>query len=111
MPPAAPPLDRAFSALAHPTRRAILQKLSQGDARVTELAEPFAASLNAISKHILVLERANLVVRRRAGRDHFLSLNPEPFDRALQWMVSRAAQWKKRLKILDDLLQEENRDK
>ena len=109
--PSTPPLDRTFSALAHPTRRAILQKLSQGDARVTELAEPFAASLNAVSKHILVLERANLVVRRQEGRDHFLSLNPEPFDDVLQWMAARAAQWKKRLKLLDDLLQEEKRTK
>ncbi|HRE79510.1 MAG TPA: metalloregulator ArsR/SmtB family transcription factor [Opitutaceae bacterium] len=105
-----PRLDRTFSALAHPTRRAILQRLSEGDARVTDLAEPFAASLNAISKHILALERANLVIRRKEGREHMLRLNPEPFDGALDWMVSRAELWKRRLKLLDVLLQSDHRN-
>lgn len=102
-------LDRTFSALAHPTRRAILQTLSRGDARVTEVAAPFDSSLNAISKHILVLERANLITRRQEGRDHFLSLNPDTFDETLRWMNARALQWKKALKTLDDLLEAENR--
>ena len=62
-----PTLDRTLTALADPTRRAILQRLSRGEARVTELAQPFAMSLNGVSKHIRMLERAELVRRRRSG--------------------------------------------
>ena len=69
-------------ALADPTRRAILQRLAQGEARVTELARPFAISLNSVSKHIRMLERARLVHRRRAGREHLLTFNPAPLDEA-----------------------------
>src|ERR671911_1962612 len=69
-------LDQTLMALADPTRRAILQRLSRGEARVTELARPFAISLNSVSKHIRVLERAKLVRRRRAGREHLMSFNP-----------------------------------
>ncbi len=79
-------LDNTMMALADPTRRAILNKLSAGEARVTELAAPFAISLNSVSKHIRVLERAQLVRRRRAGRDHYLSLNPKPLDAAAKWI-------------------------
>ena len=75
-------LDDTLMALADPTRRAILQRLSRGEARVTEIARPFAMSLNSVSKHIRVLERADLVRRRRAGREHFLSFNPQPLDEA-----------------------------
>ena len=69
-------LDQTLGALADPTRRAILERLSRGEARVTELARPFDISLNSVSKHIRRLELAGLVRRRRAGREHFLSLNP-----------------------------------
>lgn len=74
-------LDHTLTALADPRRRAILQRLSEGEARVTDVAEPFSISLNSVSKHIRVLERARLVRRRRVGREHFLSLNPAPLDR------------------------------
>jgi DNA-binding transcriptional ArsR family regulator len=67
-------LDKTLLALAHLARRAMLQRLSKGEARVTALAEPFAMSLNAVSKHIHVLERACLVRRRRAGRVSLLTL-------------------------------------
>src|SRR5918994_329425 len=73
-------LDQTLTALADPTLRAILQRLSQGEARVTELARPFAMSLNSVSKHIRMLERAELVRRRRAGREHLLSFNPARLD-------------------------------
>ena len=76
-------LDRTLTALADPTRRAILRRLSSGEARVTEVAQPFGMSLNAVSKHILVLERAKLVKRRKVGRDHYLSYRPEPLDLSL----------------------------
>jgi DNA-binding transcriptional ArsR family regulator len=102
-------LDHTLMALADPTRRAILQRLAQGEARVTELAQPFAMSLNAVSKHIQMLERARLVRRRRAGREHFLSFNPEPLDEAATWIEAQRAFWTARLDALDDLLQAEDR--
>lgn len=102
-------LDVTLIALADPTRRAILQRLSQGDARVTELASPFAISLNSVSKHIRMLERARLVRRRRQGREHVLSLSPRPFEEALRWMAAQRALWTARLEALDALLQEEDR--
>jgi DNA-binding transcriptional ArsR family regulator len=102
-------LNETLLALADPTRRAILRRLSDGEARVTELARPFAISLNSVSKHIRVLERARLVRRRRAGRDHFLSFNPGPLDEAAAWIDAQRADWSARLTALDVLLQAEER--
>lgn len=101
-------LDRTLMALADPTRRAILQRLSGGEARVTELARPFAMSLNAVSKHIRVLERAKLVERRRAGRDHFLAVNPRSLDEAAAWIDRQRALWTSRLDMLAAILQAED---
>ncbi len=100
-------LDQTLVALADPTRRAILQRLSQGEARVTEVADPFAISLNSVSKHIRMLERARLVRRRRSGRDHFLSLNPQPLAEAAAWIESQSAAWTTRLDALDRVLRAE----
>jgi DNA-binding transcriptional ArsR family regulator len=97
-------LDHTLTALADPTRRAILQRLSRGEARVTELARPFPVSLNAVSKHIRMLERAHLVRRRRVGREHLLSINPAPLDEAVAWMHAQRALWTARLEALDALL-------
>jgi DNA-binding transcriptional ArsR family regulator len=101
-------LDRTLLALADPTRRAILRRLTGGEARVTDLAEPFAMSLNAVSKHIRLLEQARLVRRRRAGREHLLSLNPEPLEVAATWMAEQRAFWTARLAALDALLRAED---
>jgi DNA-binding transcriptional ArsR family regulator len=94
-------LDKTLSALADPTRRAIVQRLMQGEARVTEVAKPFAMSLNAVSKHIQILERAQLVRRRRAGREHFLSFNHEPMDAAAAWIDRQRSLWTTRLDALE----------
>jgi DNA-binding transcriptional ArsR family regulator len=102
-------LDHTLIALADPTRRAILQRLSRGEARVTELAQPFAMSLNAVSKHIRMLERAHLVRRRRAGREHLLSLDTQPLDAAAEWIETQRALWTARLDALDELLLAEDR--
>jgi len=99
-------LDETLQALADPTRRAILQRLTEGEARVTEIAKPFAISLNSVSKHIQMLERAELVRRRREGREHILSLNPGPLDEAAEWMEAQRALWKFRLGALDTMLKE-----
>jgi DNA-binding transcriptional ArsR family regulator len=102
-------LNQTLMALADPTRRAILQRLSRGEARVTELALPFAMSLNAVSKHIRVLEGARLVRRRRAGREHLLSVNLEPLDEAAAWIERQRARWTARLDTLEGLLLAEDR--
>jgi DNA-binding transcriptional ArsR family regulator len=99
-------LDDALIALADPTRRAILTRLAQGDARVTELARPFPISLNSVSKHIRILERARLVRRRRAGRDHILSINPTALDEAADWIEAQRRLWTWRLGQLDTILME-----
>ena len=92
LPPHADPphLDRTLGALADPTRRAILDRLAAGEARVTDLARPFDMSLNAVSKHIRVLEQARLVTRTRRGREHVLTFDRAPLDEALAWLVARA---------------------
>lgn len=101
-------LDETLTALADPTRRAILARLAtSGEARVTEVAKPFAMSLNSVSKHIRVLERAELVRRRIAGREHFLSLNPAPLEEASKWLDEQRALWAWRLAELDKILKED----
>jgi DNA-binding transcriptional ArsR family regulator len=102
-------LDETLGALADGTRRAILAKLSEGEARVTELAEPFNISLNSVSKHIRMLERAQLVRRRIAGREHFLSLNPTPIDEAAAWINQQRTVWTGRLAALDRVLRTRRR--
>ncbi len=103
---AAAALDNTMLALADPTRRAILNRLAAGEARVTDLAVPFAMSLNAVSKHIRILERATLVRRRRAGREHVLSLNPAPLDEAAAWIAQQRQFWNSSLDALERALAE-----
>ena len=104
-----PGLDHTLAALADPTRRAILRRLAAGDARVTDLARPFDISLNSVSKHIRILERARLVRRRRSGREHVLSFDPRPLDEAARWIERQRAFWGDRLQALDALLEAEDR--
>ena len=101
-------LDDTLIALADDTRRAILSRLAAGEARVTEVAAPFDISLNSVSKHIRILERAGLVSRRIAGRDHFLALEPKPFDELTQWMRETRGFWASRLDKLDAALRAED---
>ncbi|KAF0178831.1 MAG: transcriptional regulator [Alphaproteobacteria bacterium] len=101
-------LDDTMLALADPTRRAILKRLARGEARVTEIAAPFAMSLNSVSKHIRVLERARLVTRRRDGREHFLSFNPKPLDEAAVWIDRQRTFWNARLDALERALREDD---
>jgi DNA-binding transcriptional ArsR family regulator len=100
-------LDETLMALADPTRRSILSRLSRGAARVTAVAAPFAISLNSVSKHIVVLERAGLVRRRRDGREHILSFDPAPLERAARWLGSQRALWAARLDELDRALRDD----
>ena len=94
-------LDAAFSAMADPTRRAILARLALADARVTEIAGDFPVSLNAVSKHIKMLERAELVRRTVQGRDHILSLNAGAMADAAEWIEYYRQFWEDRLASLE----------
>jgi DNA-binding transcriptional ArsR family regulator len=100
-------LDETLSALADPTRRAILSRLAEGEARVTDLARPFPISLNSVSKHIRLLERAKLVRRRVEGREHFLALDPRPLDEAADWIAAQKKLWAWRLGELEKVLTDE----
>lgn len=102
-------LDQTLVALSDPTRRAILEQLSRGDARVTDVAGPFSISLNSVSKHIRLLERAGLVHRHVVGREHHLSLDTRPLDEAAAWIERQRTLWQSRLSMLDAILQEEDR--
>ena len=101
-------LDDTLVALADETRRSILQRLALGEARVTEVAAPYDISLNSVSKHIRMLERAGLVRRRVSGRDHFLSLDPRPMDEVAAWMQRERAAWEARLDKLEAALRAED---
>jgi DNA-binding transcriptional ArsR family regulator len=103
-------LDAVFAALADPTRRAIVERLSRGEARVTEVAEPFPMSLNAVSKHIRVLEASGVVERRKNGRDHILSINTRSLDEADGWIERMRCYWEERLDAMERVLRELNKD-
>jgi DNA-binding transcriptional ArsR family regulator len=94
-------LNDTFLALADPTRRAILTRLRSSEARVTELAEPFDISLNSVSKHIRLLERARLVERRKQGREHILCFRPQPLAEARLWIERQQTFWKAGLEAVD----------
>jgi DNA-binding transcriptional ArsR family regulator len=97
-------LDSVFSALADPTRRAILARLARGESSVTELAEPFDISLPAISKHLRVLERAGLLRRKVMGRAHRCRLEAAPLRRANAWLDHYCEFWEMRLDALEQHL-------
>lgn len=95
-----------FAALADPTRRAILERLSQGDSNVTELAEPFAMSLPAITKHLKVLEGAGLISRGREAQRRPCHLEPAPLAEISNWIEQYRKLWDTRLDQLEDYLAE-----
>jgi DNA-binding transcriptional ArsR family regulator len=97
-------LDLLLGAISDRTRRAIIARLVQGEARVTEVAEPFGISLNAVSKHVRVLEESGIVRRRIEGRDHFLSVNLQPLDEVDGWLTRTREFWNARIDSLEDLL-------
>jgi DNA-binding transcriptional ArsR family regulator len=102
MPPDA--LSTTFAALADPTRRAILARLASGAASVNELAEPFAISLPAVSRHLKVLERAKLITREREAQWRRCRLAPQPLKAAGDWIERYRVFWEARFDALDELL-------
>ena len=98
-------LNNTFSALADPTRRAILVRLARGEAQVTELAEPFGMSLPAVSKHLKVLENAKLITRHKDGRIHRFMVNPGPILSAMSWVEKYQRFWEQQLDSLGRYLE------
>ena len=103
-------LSTTFAALADPTRRAILARLTAGEASVTELAEPFDMSMPAISKHLKVLERAGLVARGREAQWRPCRLDPAPLKDVAAWVERYREMWEQRLDRLDDYLRQLQRE-
>ena len=99
-------LSATFAALADPTRRAILRRLAEGDATVSELAAPFSVSQPAISRHLKVLERAGLIARSRSAQARPSSLRVEGLTQATEWIETRRATWERRIERLDHHLEE-----
>jgi DNA-binding transcriptional ArsR family regulator len=104
-------LSSTFAALADPTRRAILARLAEGDATVTELARPFRISLPAVSRHLKVLEGAGLISRDRSAQFRPSSLRPEGLREATEWIETRREIWEGRMDRLDDHLRDIQRGK
>ncbi|MEV0391682.1 ArsR/SmtB family transcription factor [Polymorphospora rubra] len=100
------PVSNVFAALADPTRRAILARLAAGDATVNELAAPFPVSLQAVSKHLNVLERAGLIVRTREAQWRRCRLDPTPLRSVAEWIDQYRRHWDERYDVLDDYLRE-----
>jgi DNA-binding transcriptional ArsR family regulator len=99
-------LDATFAALADPTRRAILARLASGEASVMELAEPFAMSQPAISKHLKVLESAGLISRSRDAQRRPCRLKAKPLEEATEWLENYRRFWEESFEKLDSLLEE-----
>lgn len=98
-------LDRVFRALAHPARRSMVRRLAGGECNLSELAAPLRMSFPAASKHVRVLERAKLVKRRVAGREHLCRLEAEPLHAITTWTEQFREHWEQRFQALDALLE------
>ena len=102
-------LDATLMAIADPTRRAILDRLARGPARVTDVAAPFAMSLAAVSKHVKVLEKAGLVRRAKNGREHTLELDAAPLREVASWAGHFEQYWTERLDRLEAYFTQRNK--
>jgi DNA-binding transcriptional ArsR family regulator len=104
-------LDRAYAALADPTRRRLLVALREGDARITDLAAPLPMTFAGVSRHVAVLESAGLVRREIRGREHWLSLQPTGLDGAEQWIHEQTVFWSSRAEALSARLRRKGRSR
>jgi DNA-binding transcriptional ArsR family regulator len=102
-------LDRAYAALADPTRRALLVALRSGEARITDLAEPLPMTFAGVSRHVGVLESAGLIERRIHGREHWLSIRPAGLELAERWLEEQTSFWATRADALGARLERRKR--
>ena len=110
MPNYQPPLDQMFQALADPTRRAMIQRLSRGPASVSDLAAPFAMSLPAVVQHLTVLQSSGLIKSHKTGRVRTCTLDASALSHAEQWICQRRVEWERRLDRLGDYLADTETD-
>ena len=103
-------VDRVFHALADPTRRAMVERLSRGPASVKELAQPLAMTLAAVVQHVQVLERSGVIVTEKVGRVRSCRIEASGLDVAQRWIIERRALWERRLDRLGDILDEPDMD-
>jgi DNA-binding transcriptional ArsR family regulator len=104
-------LSSVLGAISHPSRRAIIARLAKGPARVTDIAEPFDMSLNAVSKHLKVLEGAGLIRREKQGRDHIIAFRAAPLKQVSGWVHEYERFWNERLDTLEAYFKEKRRKK
>lgn len=104
-------LTHVLSAISHPARRAIIARLSRGSARVCEIAAPFELSLNAVSKHLKVLEHAGLIKREKQWRDHIIKFNAEPLRQVFGWIHIYEKFWNTQLDELESVFKERKNKK
>jgi DNA-binding transcriptional ArsR family regulator len=104
-------LTDVLSAISHPTRRAIIRRLAKGPARFLDIAEPFDVALNAVTKHLKLLERAGLIAREKRGREVFISLRPEGLRLVADWVHEYERFWNERLDVFESHFRQQNRSK
>ncbi len=104
-------LTATFNALGDPTRRAILARLVDGPLTVSAIAEPFRLTQQAISKHLAYLEKANLIEKKREGRQHFCRLKPAPLDEVISWAQKCRDEWEARFDKLEKVLESMKKEK
>ena len=104
-------LTDILSAISHPTRRAIIGRLAIGPARFLDIAEPFDVALNAVTKHLKLLERAGLIEREKRGREVFISLRPEPLRLVAQWVHEYERFWNEKLDEFEGYFKAKRRKK
>lgn len=104
-------LSAVLGAISHPSRRAIIAQLAKGPARVTEIAKPFDMSLNAVSKHLKVLEQVGLVRREKQGRDHVIEFRGEPLRQVAGWVHEYERFWNEHLDKLESYFTEKRKRK
>ena len=104
-------LNDVLSAISHPTRRAIIRRLANGPARFLDIAEPFDVALNAITKHLKLLERAGLIEREKRGREVLISLRPEALRIVADWVHEYERFWTEKLDAFEGYFKQQQRSK
>jgi DNA-binding transcriptional ArsR family regulator len=104
-------LSDVLTAISHPTRRAIIGQLASGPARFKDVAEPFDTALNAVTKHLKLLERAGLIERRKRGREVFISFRGEPLREAAGWLHEYERFWNERLEQFEHYFKDRKKKK
>ena len=104
-------LNDVLGAISHPTRRAIIRRLANGPARFLDIAEPFDVALNAITKHLKLLERAGLIEREKRGREVFISLRPEALRLVADWVHEYERYWNEKLDEFEGYFKQQQRRK